>query len=281
MKDFYLTLLSDSCLNTFPSNKQSNFTVRLDHPIQIDKENWEVALAEIITPAEILNISDANNFFFLRLTEQAAKRLKLSSNETEVCTEKDLCVEYRLQIPNSNYTSAHHLIHEMQKVIDARFKTALDTANHSVILSYGNNSKRTKVRFVGEYKNEMHLMFPQPLAEILGVDKTFFGKPIGNDKYQFKYGVDLNTHSNRFYVYSDVANYTYIGDVTAPILRVIPFKYIQGEIHFHQEFLNLHYVPVAKSYIDQVHISIKGDTGEDIPFITGKTLIKLHFRPKE
>ena len=66
MKDFYLTLLSDSCLNTFPSNKQSNFTVRLDHPIQIDKENWEVALAEIITPAEILNISDANNFFFNR-----------------------------------------------------------------------------------------------------------------------------------------------------------------------------------------------------------------------
>ena len=120
---------------------------------------------------------------------------------------------------------------------------------------YGNNSKRTKVRFVGEYRNEMHLMFPQPLAEILGVDKTFFGKPIGNDKYQFKYGVDLNTHSNRFYVHSDVANYTYIGDVTAPILRVIPFKYTQGEIHFHQEFLNLHYVSVAKSYIDQVYIS--------------------------
>ena len=45
-------------------------------------------------------------------------------------------------------------------------------------------------KFVGEYKNEMHLMFPQPLADILGVDKTYFGKPIGNDKYQFKNGVD-------------------------------------------------------------------------------------------
>ena len=62
MKDFYLTLLSDSCLDTFPKNKQSSFTVRLDHPIQIDKENWEVALAEIITPAEILNISDSTTF---------------------------------------------------------------------------------------------------------------------------------------------------------------------------------------------------------------------------
>ena len=38
---------------------------------------------------------------------------------------------------------------------------------------------------------------------------------------------------------------------------------------------------VGKSYIDQVHISIKGDTGEAIPFITGKTLIKLHFKLKE
>ena len=85
--------------------------------------------------------------------------------------------------------------------------------------------------------------------------------------------------SNNYILLSNVVNYTYIGDVTALILRVIPFKYIPGETHFHQEFLNLHYV--AKSYIDQVHISIKGDADEDIPFITGKTLIKLHFRPKE
>ena len=281
MKDFYLTLLSDSCLDTFPKNKQSSFTVRLDHPIQIDKENWEVALAEIITPAEILNISDSNNFVFLRLTETAAEKLKLSGNDTEVCLEKAFCVEYRLEIPKSNYISANHLIHEMQKSIDTKFKSTLDRHNHSIALSYGNKSNRTKVKFTGEYKDDMQLIFPQPLAEILGVDKTFFGKPIGNDKHQFKYGIDLNMHSNRFYVYSDVANYTYIGDVTAPMLRVIPFKYMQEEILFNQEFLNLHYVPVAKSYIDQVHISIKGGTGEDIPFITGKTLIKLHFKLKE
>ena len=109
MKDFYLTLLSDSCLDTFSKNKQSSFTVRLDHPIQIDKENWEVALAEIITPAEILNISDSNNFFFLRLTVTASKKLKLSGNDTEVCLE-DFCVEYRLEIPKSYYISANHLI---------------------------------------------------------------------------------------------------------------------------------------------------------------------------
>ena len=42
MKDFYFTLLSDSSLNMFPDNKQSKFTVRLDHPIHIEEERWEV-----------------------------------------------------------------------------------------------------------------------------------------------------------------------------------------------------------------------------------------------
>ena len=50
-------------MNMFPSNKQSEFTVKLDHPIEIDEETWEVALAEIGTPSEVLNITEENNFF--------------------------------------------------------------------------------------------------------------------------------------------------------------------------------------------------------------------------
>ena len=111
----------------------------------------------------------------------------------------------------------------MQKSIEVKFKEILDKHNDSINLAYGNKIKRTKVRFTGEYKDDMHLIFPQPLAEILGVEKIFFGKHMGNEKHQFKYDVDLNTYSNLFYSYSDVTNYTYIGDVTAPILRVIPF----------------------------------------------------------
>ena len=48
--------------------------------------------------------------------------------------------------------------------------------------------------------------------------------PIGNDEYAFKYGVDLNILHNRWYVYSDVVDYTYLGKVMAPILRVMPIK---------------------------------------------------------
>ena len=44
--------------------------VRLDHPIQNDKDNWEVGLVEIITPSEVKNITDENNFFFLRFFDK-------------------------------------------------------------------------------------------------------------------------------------------------------------------------------------------------------------------
>ena len=63
MKELYLTLLSDSSLNMFADNKQSEFTVRLDHQIHIEEKRWEVALVEIATPSEVLNITEENNFF--------------------------------------------------------------------------------------------------------------------------------------------------------------------------------------------------------------------------
>ena len=58
--------------------------------------------------------------------------------------------------------------------------------------------------------------------------------------------------------------------MTAPILRVVTFQ----PSHFHFASVNLHCVPVPKSVKEQVKISIRGDTGNDVPFCTGKTLIK-------
>ena len=80
------------------------------------------------------------------------------------------------------------------------------------------------------------------------------------------------------FVYSDVADYTYVGNITAPILRIVSYKQSKSSTQSHQEFVNLHYVPLAKSYIDQVHIDIKDEIGRPVPFVGGKTLVKLHFK---
>ena len=66
---------------------------------------------------------------------------------------------------------------------------------------------------------------------------------------------------HQLYVYSAIPAIHFNGDVTAPILKVVPFETSTDQHHLHHEFVNVHYVSVAKSFIDQVHISIKGEYG--------------------
>ena len=56
-------------------------------------------------------------------------------------------------------------------------------------------------------------------------------------------------------------DFTFIGDIVASILRVVPFISVTELVHVQKEFKNLHCVPVSKSIIHKVHISIKTDTG--------------------
>ena len=91
INDFYLTLLSGSSLNIFPDNKQSEFTVRLDHPIQIEQERWKVALVEIATPSEVLNITEENKFFFLKFLDQRILNRIGMENITEMCSNHIAC----------------------------------------------------------------------------------------------------------------------------------------------------------------------------------------------
>ena len=70
-----------------PSNKQSEFTVKLDNPIEIDEECWEVALVEIATPSEVLNITEEYNFSFLAFPDQHSLYTKFGvENITEMCS---------------------------------------------------------------------------------------------------------------------------------------------------------------------------------------------------
>ena len=84
---------------TFVNDKQSSFTVRLDHPIQIDKDNWEVGLVEIITPSEVKNVTDENNFFFLRFFDKLLSS-KMDAAEFEPdCRETATCLDMKLKVP--------------------------------------------------------------------------------------------------------------------------------------------------------------------------------------
>ena len=166
MKDFYLTLLSGSSLNMFADNKQSEFTVRLDHPIHIEEEIREVALVEISTPSEVLNITEESNFFFLTFLHQRGILNRIGiENITEMCSNHIACDKYKLSIPTGNYVSPEYLAEETQSSIDNFEKGFLKQANAHISVTFDAVSQRMKISAHDE--KQVRLLFPKQLGSNL------------------------------------------------------------------------------------------------------------------
>ena len=199
-------------------------------------------------------------------------------NITQMCSNDIACDKYKLFIPTGNYVSPEYLAEEIQSSIDNFEKGFLKRANAHIRVTLDAVSQRMKISAQNE--KQVRLLFPKQLGQILGLDSTMIEKPIGNEQHIFKFNVDLHRSFSSLFIYSDIADFTFVGDIVAPILRVVPFNPVTELVHVHKEFKNLHYVPVSKYVIDQVYISIKTETGSKVPSVTGKTMIKLRFRRK-
>ena len=138
-------------------------------------ESWEVALVEIATPSEVLNITEENNYFFLTFLDQSSLRRVGNQNITDICSSKNGCYNFKLTIPTGNYESHEYLAEEMQNSIDNFEKGILKKFNAHITMTYDNLSQRFKISAQNE--RLVRLLFPKPFAQILGLDSSFVEKP--------------------------------------------------------------------------------------------------------
>jgi hypothetical protein len=70
-----------------------------------------------------------------------------------------------------------------------------------------------------------------------------------------------------------------MGNTLVPLLRpiTIPSNKNRGET-INEKFLRPYYVPVWKSHIPDIEISLCDDQGRNITFQAGSTMVVLHFR---
>ena len=88
-------------------------------------------------------------------------------------------------------------------------------------------------------------------------------------------------------IYSNLVEYSIVGDTKAPLLRCFPFisKLKGGEIittgHYmnYQTFSNLQFRPLLKNSFHSLHIDLRDTSGEKLPFVSvGTTRVVLMFR---
>ena len=100
----------------------------------------------------------------------------------------------------------------MQASINKFEKGILKHVNAYVSITYYAVSQRLKVSAQNE--RLVRIVFPNQFAHILGLDPTMI-------ENMFKFNVNLHHNFSNFYVYSDIASFTFIGDTVAPIQRIV------------------------------------------------------------
>ncbi len=232
-------------MGIYPKNTLANFFTKLPHQIYLNGE-WEVGIAEIQYPYTWNNVNRGQNKIYVK-----------TWNESEYTP---------IEIPPGNYNDIEKLIFALMERITMTRKFRADDLE----IHYTPIDKRTSI-FV---KRGCFLRLEGDVATVLGFNQ---GTVINNTLVTSPHFALVVDAISSLYVYTDIIDSQYVGDVKVPLLRIVGVEGQHG--HFiTKTFDRPQYLPVCRQTLDAIEIDIKDDTGKHISFEYGKVVVKLHFR---
>jgi len=199
---------------------------------------------------------------------------------------------YTVVIASGNYRNIHFLLSEINHQLESSYYIV-----HPITrFSYNSNSKKISLIFGNDVT---YLKFNERLAEILGLSNdavnTYFGKsqnertnsivsllerPEMKRRHEGVNGVDLNLTRHNLFIYSkDLIEPSLVGGEYVPLLGIIPTNDDNFSRYVVYTFREPAYYKIQNNQLTKIHISIKDDTGKQIKFLSGRSVLVLHFRP--
>ncbi len=242
---FCIKLISDSSMSYFPENKISHFITRLPKPIELRGE-WENGMVELLYPHTGHNVNNQNNL---------------------IGFETDTKLRVGRRLPPGCYESVPDIL------------KAIYVKEHDdkIFMSYNDVTKRVQITV----KNNAKLVLYPGLAEMLGFEPmeiTSFDASIETTVVS-PLVADPSAHYRVLMIYTDVVEPQIVGDVLAPLLRVVRVRGQDGEM-ISEQYDRPHYLPVNRKMIETLEIVIRTHAGCLAPFERGRSYVKLHFRQK-
>lgn len=252
MSRFYLTLPSNSSMKYYPENTVARYTTKLDNTIELEGE-WEVGMVEIWTPTDLVNVPVDRCYYTIYVNRKYHRRILL---------------------PPAHYRQINDLIDAIHS--EQRGQVPIE-GNKPLMVEFavGGGGTFFKLDPSGLY-GDIAVRFSSDLARILGFDEK-----IGYVKdTTAPHPISLNVVDiYSMYVYCDLLQHVVVGDTKAPLLRIVnkPARTFTRR-HLHKIFNPILYVPLQKKNFDTVEINIMTDTGDPVPFRSGKSILVLEFR---
>lgn len=313
---FYITLPSDASWATYPQNNAAEWTTKLPHPISLPGK-WEVGLVEFhyvnslyavregIDTMEIFVIDSIhqleNNDFTVKeihhtvkippgtykngqaLLDAISKAIPSLTDDYYFYSKNDATP---LQLSDKPASQNAALL-RLSFLSPDQEKTIATLASMRVRVTFPKQSRLKAMLGFDENDTLAYRKIPDTTAvaqyiyDKLAASSFLKSTPLPLENLQIisSRAYNPNVGTQELYVYCDVADYGIVGETSSQILRAVP---IRGELNMLVEnrFDFPHYVPVLKTYFDNIHLIIADEVGANAKFHSGKTLIKLHFRPQ-
>ena len=264
MNHFTINLTSNTSKDVFADNSIASFRTLLpDNGVKLEGK-WEVALSELVYPSMYRNLERRNGFEFRR--REGDERLP------------------RMWIPPGRYHSVREVVSKCHDQYRNNFvqvpvepwKTSFDKSSGLMSIILDNDTSYLKL-----LNNELRVMFGFNMDRVNLRGK---GPHVGD------FPVDLELFHTMF-VYINIIETQYVGDVKSPLLRSVPLlghvrEMPDGhkELYFKQtltvrNFDKLEYRPVHQNTFDTIHLELRNETGKLMPFMDiGRTSATLVFK---
>ena len=276
-KSSFLYLPSNVTSQRYVSNTSSHFKIPLAKPLNFcDPHNWEVSLSELYFPSSYYNISQDNN-----------------SNLTIQYHIKGVVHTKNTTIPQGHYDPASY-VKEVNKEKNIKHKftaTSEPKVLFKVRLKCNPNSR--KITLVLNNHLEAMIFYGDDFRNMLGLEKANdpgdltikFEKvelhSMREYYYEFPKLCSFNYKGAHMYVYSSLVKDSMVGNVFAPIIRVVGLEDKPKSETIHKEFTVPHYLPLRSSSFNEVVLELTDGMGNSMKFNQGNSVAVFHFKEKK
>ncbi len=270
MKEFYMTLPSNSSMDIYPENKTSTFTVQIPRYVRMEGE-WDVALAEIHYPYSFFTVQEGENKF----------EIKTHFATTGFLDPKEKLIPEQIWLKLEITAGFYDNVNEIIKAVNAAIKAA---TKHVDFFQLDNNANRVSVKRGATPQLGDIIITSFKLHGRLALQLGFRPDEDFSPPIRAHHAANVTSGiPDIMFIYCDIIEPQIFGASMSKLLRTLNTS--DGSTNYFSspcsvEFNQLQYLQLQTKQFDSVRIDIRDIAGKLMPFQYGTLCVKLHFKQR-
>lgn len=265
-----MVLPSNVNAEEFPDNTTSHFITPFAKPLELDKDNWSVALTEISYPHTWYNVnSDINKITLFNLENGATIQRRVYRFEPGYYTGAQLAKVITECMNSLNFRST------------IKYKLESNKMMLSLEINEGIMFQKDLAVMMG-WHNKTRFIYDEEAYGATVITHSVEGGEVSEEYSALEFKapncLDLNFSSHYMYIYCNLVKEVMVGNSFLKLLKTVSTHISDQGQYVTRIFTSPLYVPLASSFENYVEIAIRNDEGEPFMFESGKAIVTLHFK---